>query len=278
MANLRIVYNNSTDTSTLLTASGVVTGFPVTNLKSDSKGIVYRSSGKSTTLTLNWSTAQQIDSVLIPFCNFSPNATIRVRFYTEITDTTAVVDSGLKAASPYSSAVPWNWEGSVSSTSRYSYGGGTSARYWHSEPVSCKKVVISIADSLNTDPYIELSRLVIGKYWSPTYNTKFGLQVNYTDTSTHSRTESGNLLTDNKAIYKGITFDLEWLTPTDRTNFVTMLKTNGTRRPLFISIFPEDADPEKENLYQIYGKLNAVPGLSHPMFTVYTTQVTVEEM
>lgn len=278
MANLRIVYNNFTDTSTTLTASGIVAGFSVANLKNDLKGIVYRSSGKSTTITITWDLPQPLDSVIVPFCNFTQNATIRVRFYTETADTSPAVDSGLVAACPYSSTVPWNWQGPINTTSMYSYAGGTTARYWHTEQISCKKLVINLADSLNTSSYIELSRLIIGNYWSPVYNTKFGLQVNYTDTSTHSRTEAGNLLTDNKAIYKNITFDLEWLTPSDRISFINMLKTNGVRRPLFISIFPESTDTEKESLYQIYGKLNTVPGLLHPMFTVYTTQVTVEEI
>lgn len=278
MANLRIVYNNFTDTSTTLVASGVVSGFPVDNLKKDLKGVVYRSSGKSTTITITWDASQQIDSVVVPFCNFTQNATIRVRFYTEATDSTPIADSGLTAACPYSSTTPWNWAGPINTTSMYSYAGGTAARYWHPEQVACKKLVINLADSLNTSSYIELSRLIVGNYWSPVYNTKFGLQVSYTDSSNHFRTEAGNLLTDNKAIYKNITFDLEWLTPADRTNFINMLKTNGIRRPLFISIFPESTDTEKESLYQIYGKLNTVPGLSHPMFTVYTTQITVEEI
>lgn len=278
MANLRMVYNNYTDSTSLFTASGIVAGFPVTNLKNDLKGVVYRSSGKSTTLTLNWTSSQLIDSVIVPFCNFSPNATVRVRFYTETTDTTPVADSGLTAASPYSKTTPWNWEGSLSSSSAYSYGGGVAARYWHPEQISCKKLVINYSDSLNASSYIELSRLVVGYYWSPTYNTNFGLQVTYNDTSKHTRTESGNLITDNKAIYKNINFDLQWLTPEDRTNFINMLKTNGIRRPVFISLFPEDTDKEKESLYQIYGKLSNLPGLTHPMFTVYTTQISVEEI
>jgi hypothetical protein len=136
-----------------------------------------------------------------------------------------------------------------------------------------------ITDTNNTAGYVEASRLVIGDYWSPTYNTSFGLMAAPKSLSTNSRTESGDLVTNRGIQYNTMSFDLTWLNPADRLIFTKIIKSNGINKGLLISLFPDAAeDYDKEQTFQIYGKLTQVPDLTHPMYTMYSSKVDIEEI
>lgn len=102
---------------------------------------------------------------------------------------------------------------------------------------------------------VKVSRFIIGNYWSPTYNTSFGVQVGYEDLSTTERLQGGDLYTTLGPRYKTINFELSYLTDTDKFKLFDIIKLIGKSRPMFISIFPQDTDKEKEQMYSIYGKL-----------------------
>lgn len=272
--NLRILYNNLADSATVLPAS-TVAGFPVTNMQLDSKSSVYRTTTNAAEFTLTWPTPQTLDSIVFPFCNLTTTATIRVRAYTTTASSTPVVDTGYILACPFEQINPSSWKG-TSGINTYSFGGGTTARAYLNTPVSCAKLVISFIDTNKT--YLEFSRILVGKAWQPVHNTKFGISVDFTDQSQHFRTQSGNLVTDNKPNYKTLNFELEWLTPSDRTEFIKLVKMVGVKQGVFVSIFPNDSDVEKESLYQIYGKFVNNVTITHPIFTVYTTSISLEQI
>lgn len=273
--NLRIIYNNVIDTA-ILSTSSAVSGLPVANLQNEAKGLVWRSFGTSATLTATWAFPQTLRGVVFPFCNLSPTATIRVKLYTNIADSITVSDTGEVSAGAYT---PENIWGDIPSTgvNSYSFGGGSYARVWFNTAVA-RKIEIIISDPANPSGYLEAARLVCGDYWSPTYNTNFGLSIGYEDSSTQTRTESGNLLTTAGTIHRTLNFELQWLTPEDKTQMLSILRGNGLRKPLFVSIFPQDTDKTKEQQYQIYGKLTNLAKLNHPIYSIYTSSVSIEEI
>jgi hypothetical protein len=278
--NLRIIYDNDIDSATLTVSPAAAAGLPVTNLQKDQKGLVWRSTSTTATLTATWTTAQIFNSVVLPFCNLTPTATIRVRVYTNTTDivdtATPVRDSGTVNARAY---VPGDIWGGAPSTSvnAYSFGGGSYARCWFAAATG-RKIVITLVDTSNTSGYLEASRLVCGEYWSPTYNTNFGVSIGYADTSTQTRTEAGNLVSVIKPIHRTLNFDLQWLTDADRVRMLSILRGNGLRKPLFASVFPEDGDPIKEQNYQLYGKITGLNPVTHPLYTIYSSSLTLEEI
>ena len=76
-----------------------------------------------------------------------------------------------------------------------------------------------------------------------------------------------------------MTFDLNWLTPSDRMQFSNILRLNGLPKGIFVSLFPDNSDDYgKENLYQIYGKLLPNSGITHPYLDTFATQIEVEEV
>lgn len=276
--NIRILYDNVIDSATL-TASTTTSGFPVTNLQKEQKGFVWRSTTTSATVTAVWTSTQTLSAVVLPFCNLTSSSTIRIKLYTNAADSIPVLDTGIIPSGAYTPTDLWGgWSNiSTSGVNAYNYGGGTYARAWFTS-TPCKKVEIILADSTNPAGYIELSRIVCGSYWSPSVDVEFGINLSYLDTSEQSRSESGNLITSNGTIHKTMDFNLGSIVETDRNKALSILRGNGLRKPLFISVFPEDSDTVKEQNYQIYGKLNNLSSITHQFYALYSLPLTIQEI
>lgn len=275
--NIRIIYNNLIDGATL-SASSTAGSLTVANLKTDQKGLVWRSVGTTATITAIWANSQTLNAVVLPFCNLSNTSTIRVRVFSDTAGTSVVLDTGTINAGAYTPQDVWGGFGTnYSGVAAYSFGGGSYGRAWFNTATG-RRIDVTITDSANPQGYIELSRLVVGAYWSPTYNTSFGIQLGFLDTSEQVRTESGNLITQNGTVHKTMTFDLSWLIEKERVKMLSILRGNGLRKPLFVSVFPQDSSIEKEQNYQIYGKLNSLNDITHPIYTVYSTSISIEEI
>lgn len=293
--NLRIIYENLVDSSTI-TASSTAGVTSTDNLKKDNKASIWRSQTSTTSsvkanLVVAFGSTKTIGGVVLPFCNLTSVATIRVRGYTGTAPTlggtvdnptitatgTLVFDTGNVACCPYEQLGLWGWGTLPLGVNAYSYGGGTYARVWFTQ-ASCSSIVIEIIDT-NSSKYVEAARLIVGSYWSPKYNTEYGLSAGTKDMSTSERSESGNLITNRGAIYTSLNFELSWLTPNDRFEMARILKGNGTSKPLFISLFPDNSeDWGKEQSHQIYGKLPDLPNITHPIYGMYSTSITIEEV
>jgi hypothetical protein len=140
-------------------------------------------------------------------------------------------------------------------------------------------VVLEIQETGNTDYYTEVSRLIVGNYWTPTYNTGYGMELGLKDLSTAERNEAGDLITNNGAMYSTLKFDLNWLAKQDRIELNRLIRTLGQRKPLFVSLFPDNTtDYGKEMLYQIYGKFVQLSPISHPVLDMYASTVEIEEI
>lgn len=273
--NLRVIYNNLADTATI-TATTTASGFPTTNMQTDVKGQAWRStSAISNTITLTWATDQAISAVILPFTNLSTTATVNITLLTSTS--TTIYTTGTITAVPYTVN---NWANIANGINTYSYGGGTAVRMY--TPVTTytnvRSITITIVDSGSTQGYLEVGRVICGTYWSPKYNTQYGLSVDFTDTSSHSRSQAGNIVTDVGPVYKTLTFDMSYMDSNDRTTLAQIMRNNAKRTPIFVSLFPSDADVNREFLYQIYGKLSNSMTISHPMYTQYASSVTIEEV
>jgi hypothetical protein len=300
--NLRVIYNNLIDLSaTTITPSSTASGTVTTaNLKLDPKSQVWRTAsysgptGVKANLIVNLVSNYVVGGIILAFTNLSPEAYIRVRGYTGALPTTdtgvsgpavtpgglTVFDTGNVVAVGQQNLGGWQWGseylGPTAYTTRRNY-----AKVWipPTSQVGCTSLSIEITDPYCIDQFIEASRLIIGPYWSPKYNTSFGLSATPIDMSTSERTESGDLITTAGIIYNKMTFDLKYMDKGDRTSFNTMIKTVGTRRPIFISLFPDNSeDVGKEQTYQMYGKLSSLYGIEHPIFEMYSSQVEMEEI
>ena len=306
--NLRVIYNNLADLSTtsIVASSTQTTSTPASNLTKDAKGLVWRSSSTtggtvSAALLIDLGSSQSIGGIVLPFTNLvSSTANITVTGYSGAPEVlngilTFPITGGTQVFTQTTNCCPWNslslpdWSSTNPvGANTYAYGGGTYARVWLStanQAQSTRYITITITDSgrtANTGYCIEVSRLIIGKYWSPKYNTGYGMTSTQKDLSVHERTESGDLVSQRGPRFSSLTFNLEWLDPSDRVQLTKLMLGNGMPRPLLISLFPDNgttaAQAEMERTHQIYGKMMTTPGISYTMLDIYSTQFEIEEV
>lgn len=278
MANLRIIYDNAVDRATTLTASTTAGSLAASNLTTDIKSDVWRSTGTSATLTVVWSTAETVGGVFLPFCDLTAQATIQVLGYTEAADAVALFDTGAVEACPAPIIGLWGWGSQSLGANAFAYGGGTYGRVWIPIPGAVKKIVINIADSTNPAGYIEAGRLVCGAYWSPVVNAGTNASITAEDTSKHYRNEAGDLMTDTGTQHRKQSFSLSGMSPSDRSTLWDILRGNGLSKPVLFSLYPEDSDASLEQTHQIYGKRSNNPATSSPYFQKYASSLELEEI
>jgi hypothetical protein len=273
--NLRVVYDNAADRATIVASSTAGT-LVASNLSTDYKSEVWRSTGLTATLTITWPTAELIGMVALAFASLSSAATFRVRGYQNDDDSTPLFDvDGFACYGADFDAFPW---GTVPlGVNAYSYGGGAYGVLW--TPVhACQKIVLDIADS-NPLGYIEASRLVCGTYWEPIYSAESGATVGITDTSKNERTDAGDLRTDRGTIHKTLSFDLNVMPKEDRDALYNILRGNGMFKPVYISLVPVyDEDETGEQIFQIYGKVSKSANIKWAYAHMFSTKLEIEEV
>ena len=85
MSILRVLNVNLADSSTVV-ASVTAGSLAASNLLTNIKSQVWRSTGTSATLTASWTVAKTFNCVILPFTNFTNAATMRVRGYANLAD------------------------------------------------------------------------------------------------------------------------------------------------------------------------------------------------
>lgn len=294
--NLRVIYNNLIDLpDTAITANSQGT-ISTSNLKSDTKSVVWRSQSSSkAALIVDWGTTpQNIDGLIFAFTNIlSSAATIKIRAYNSapslsgdsITGINALYDTGDQPCCPWNNLNLPAWGTNPVGSSNYSYGGGTYCRLWLNSTqraIASRYLAIELTDPYSGRGNIEISRMIAGTYWSPTYNTGYGIEAGIKDLSEHTRTEGGDLVTRRGPRLRTLNFDMQWMASSDRKEVTKILLGNGMSKPVFVSIFPDstgtDEDYQRESLHQIYGKLMTVPGVSYTSYDIYSTRMELEEV
>ena len=277
MANLRILHDNAANRVSSLSASTTSGSLAAANLLTDRKAEVHRATATSVTYTAIWTTAELMNMVCLAYTNYTSTATIRVRAYSDSADVSPAVDTGAVLACGYSPLGLWPWGTVPLGVNAFSYGGGTYARAYFT-PGDYEKLVIDIVDVDQPLSYVEAARLIVGAYWAPEYNPGYGATARVNDTTANSRSQSGDLRSDVGTVSRSLPVDLERIVPTDRARLWNILRGSAKSGPVFISLFPEDDDPELEQAHQLYGKLASDLAISHPMFGNFSAPLEVEEM
>lgn len=250
MANLRIIFDNAADRATVA-ASTTASGSSVQNVQNDYKTVAHRSNGPSVTYTLTWASAQSIGGLHLQG-NYTADATIRVRLYSDAAGTTLVADSGVQYACPGLDLGMWDWTQPLNANA-FAFGGISKTSVWFPAHHSVRRAVIDVVDTNNPAGYIDTARIVAGGFWSPEYNAGYGVEVSSNDTSTSSRNDSGDLLATRGTKHDVLKFSLENMPETDRGRLMQLLRNVGTAKNFFISLVPDSTSPVRVQDYMVYG-------------------------
>lgn len=298
MPNLRIIYDNAVDRATSITAaySTDSSAFPVSNVQNDYKGKIHRGSTTNVdafavphrlqtyTLTWNGDEPEVIGGIVLPATNLSSSSKVRVRLYSTTStaqETTKVFDSGWVLAAPGGNLEDWDWNLPLNANA-FAFGGYTKTAIWVSQvqnsQYAARALVLDIDDTYDNDRYpqtIDCSRIIAGAFWEPSFNAKKDtLNLTIMDTSTTSRNNSGDLLSDRGVVHDHLTFDFQLLGNVDKENLTKLLRNVGTRKNIVVSIFPEE-NSVREQDYIIYGKRsNSAVGQIFNKFYSHTVEIT----
>jgi hypothetical protein len=268
MPNLRIVANNLANNATP-SASSVAGGLVAANLLTDYKSQTCRSTGTTQTLTLSWTTFQQLSCLILAATNLSSIATVRVQGYSDA-GVTQVLDTGAVQASQYT-------PGSTAAVSNFAYGGAVNAFVWFAL-TGVNQLTITITDTGNAAGFIDIGRIIAGAYWSPSKNADMGTSLGVVDNSVHGYNAAGDLITTIGTRRKKINFNMSNMYPADRTTLMNLFLSNGMAQPVYFSLFPQSADPIQEQHYQMYCKLSTLSQMSYAQTDRYTVPLELIEV
>ena len=152
------------------------------------------------------------------------------------------------------------------------YGGGKYVAKYYTLASSTTSFTVTFSSN------VKVSKFMVGNYWSPKYNTNFGVQVGYEDATTSERLQSGDLYTTIAPRNKTLQFDLQYMDESDKFQLFDIYKSVGKTKPVFVTVFPEDVDQQKEQMYSIYGKFNTLSNISYVMYSIYSSSLQLEEI
>jgi len=272
MANVRIIYNNVAESASSISASTTVSnGLSANTLATNSKSLAHRSTGTTVTYTLTWSSAQQINGIVLPATNLSSTATISVL----INGTTTI-----SAVNACQNTTLDSYPG-VKNVNSFPYGGLSKTALWFSTTYSVTTLAITLTDTGKTSlgnpvypSYIDCSRIICGKYWEPSLGvSKEGLEITISDTTQTTRSDAGDLYSDRGNIYDQLNFNLAVLDKTDREELIKIMKYVGSYRNIAVSIFPEGNNRNEQD-YLIYGK-RETSGIGYLVHNFYSNSFSI---
>ncbi len=257
MSNLRFAPENILDRALTLTSSSTVSStYPIANVQKEKKSLTHRTaSATSFQIEATFTSAETFNFINL-IGNYSPTTTVRVRIYTNSGDGSPVLDTTVLSGGTAAAKVLRGFT-DMEASSAYAYGGGNSQRLYFTQATG-KWVVINIVDTANLQGYIETSRLIIGKYWSPVINAEYGVGLTYTDETTHKITGASDLTSVLGIRKRKLKFTLTKMRETDRNLLMSMIRSNGKGYPFFMSFFPGDSVKELERDYEGWWKLSDV--------------------
>ena len=274
MPSLRFLTDNAVSRSTL---SCTVTNasYPITQLAKHTKSDFWRTTATTAQIIATFANAETVSCVAIPINNFTSGATLRVRLYSDVGGTILLLDSASAACIPAREFPPAN---EILGSAGFQFGFGRYATRYFTQPANVRHIKIDIVDAGNTQGFLEVSFLVIGKYYALEHNFSLGATISWKSGTQLSNNDAGDNLVMPSWKRKAITFDLSSASSSERNGFFNIFLGNGAEYPIFVSCFPADASLEKEEQFTIYGRLASESEQKLVTCTRFTTSIQVNSL
>lgn len=271
MPNLRVIHNNLADTATIIANTTAGTSYAASNMQNDFKSQFHRTTGTTATYTLTWTTNQTISAVVLPCTNLTNTATIAVQL---LSSSDNISYSNIITQTATTAAPSTQIGQFIAPTGNlFAYGAVTKTAHWFTQAyTNVRKIIITLIDTAQSNPgmpgFIDCSRVICGDYWSPQYNaSREGLVLTVSDTSTTTRNDAGDLISEQGFVYDQLQLNLGALTDSDRDILLGITRRRGVSQNILVSVFPENRTAN-ELAYLLYGKRSnssinyTIPGLA----------------
>lgn len=237
--NARFIFKNLARL-TGVTATATGAGYPASNLINSDKALTYRATTKNVTLQGTTANLVTASGLALAATNLSPTATGRLYLYSDTAYATQVHDTTAKQICPAPAVELEDWT-PAQAASAYAYGGGADAFLWF-PPIAFRSWKLVIDDPNNLAAYIEAGFLMLGQYWSPTYDIDSGMGIKLRDTDVQKRSAAGSLRARAGIKYRELPLDLSGMPIADLRTLLRALRSIGRSKPFAVAVYPEDTD------------------------------------
>jgi hypothetical protein len=261
----KIIMKNIVDTEVALSATPAMSAtLPVTNLQTQERDYVARTTSTAPQAikgNLTYSRSSDTDGIAL-IGDYSSNATIRIRLYSEINQGgTVVFDTGEQEVQKslgwgdFIWAVDHAWGGGsvfeANSSNIFYFVFFDDPRYYTGGG-KYKSFQIDLDDA-HPAGYMQFRRLYLGTVLStrcnPTYGYSFGLK----DDTVQKRDDAGGLHSTTVQQYRTVKYTLEFMSEDERNLFFRNYRWCGKTRDVFLCMLTEDfSKPENFNQQKFF--------------------------
>lgn len=280
MANVRmLIVNDWDDASLTLTTGTPVATLPLTNTQSYNNARTFRTTTLSgVVIDGDFSSTSYISGFIMWRHNLTEDATYRLRLYSGAGQTgTTVYDSGSTAAVTVKYLGEFEWGVDPLSPSVYTGWPNVSTNLWLGASYTAASFKLEINDATNPDSYLDITRVYMGRVFTPTSNFSWNMANQWQDDVEHIRTAGGSTYTVDRTPYREVSFNLDWLDATDRALFFDQTRSVGRHKDIYVTMFPED-DGVLERDYQFAAKFISLPSIRHPLTSYFSTSINLREV
>lgn len=283
MANAIIAYQNRIDESTFASYGSWEASLPLSNLKNRTLSRVARSTDlaeSSTRFRFALAKERPVNVVAIVRHNLSTKAQWRYRAYQDASYTTISYDSGLLEVWPTMSVGFYEWEedGFWSMKMPEEDRELFTATTIHVPSVAyvIQYYEIEFFDDSNSDGFVELGRVFVGRKYQPTVNMSLGATVGYESRTLVDEAISGAEYFDRRNSVRVTRFNLELLTAADALLNADLMKMQDTDQEC---VFVYDSDDSiGSNRKSFLGRLRSLSAIEQPYMTMYQTSYEIKEL
>lgn len=272
---------NRADEGTI-TASSEQPTQPASRLQDRLLYRVWRSTGTTETLDIDFGIARIIDVVALLAHNLTQTSTIRVRIGDDPTFAAWHYDSGTVRAWPTLAgfgSLPWgvwSWGDLLSTEEAAGYRVGTYVIPDQSQfGRYCR---IDLSDPSNPDGFLQAGRLIAAPAYTPAHNINYGWDIQWRDDSRPSKSLGGQTYVDHVPRYRVVRVSLEMI---DEVEAYSNISDYMDRRKGISGDILFIPQPNKPNLYIheiIYGRQTELRPLSEPSFGGRSREFEIEEL
>lgn len=237
MANVRFVIGNAHDEATLTATSQAL---PIENTQRGERALVWRSAGLGEQIiegTLR--TGHVVSCLAILRHNLGANGLRQVELFNGeelVYDSGPVPTALLIPAGIWQAGIdPWH------ATYNDRLPTGLSATVlWLPSSYIITRYRITVSDYGNPDGYLQISRILLGLTFSPTYNINWSPKITWQESGEHKITEGGSLRSIGRGdLRRKFDLNLDWLNDADRQQFITKMGQAGIGADVLVSLYPE---------------------------------------
>lgn len=275
--NVKMMIVNEFDGATLSLESGTIApSLPVNNLQTYNNSRRLRTTSTDFVLVGDFDDITLCTGIVLWRHNFTAAATLRVELFGGAGQSGDLIfDSGVIDALPQSAWTDWDWRVDPLVNSAFQDTDTQYSQIWFGE-FFVRSFRISVSDTANPAGYLDLTRIYMGRHFSPSVNFSWGSQLSFGSADDQLRTDDAGLFGKDAPLWRKYTFTLQHLDESDRSEFSRAITHARRFKDWFISLYPSQGG-KKELDGAFACKFVQLPPLTSEKFNAFNAQVSVEE-